>query len=634
MQNFLKTLCLTFCFLLLTVTLYGAERITHFDSFISIENSGRLTVVETISVFAEGKQIKRGIYRDFPTDYTDRSGHHVKVGFTILDVEKDGLKEPYHTKKRSNGIRVYIGHKDVFLESGSYTYRITYQTDRQIGFFVDYDELYWNVTGNDWAFPIEKASATIVLPAQTAIFQQSVYTGNRGSTEANAEVTSLSGDEINFQTTSPLGPRQGLTVAVAWPKGIVVEPGTMERVSYFVRDNLAAAVGGLGLFILFCYYLLVWARVGRDPEPGVIVPRFESPEGISPAAARYIMRMRFDDKAFTAAVVNMAVKNFLTIKEQDGTYSVKRTEQRNRSLLSPGEKKVARKLLPDSSSLELEKGNHRKIGEAIEALKKSIKAEFGALHFKTNRKHLYPGLVISLFIVLAIVFTAQQKDLAGFMSVWLSGWTVGTVALLIKTYNSWKPVLHGVSNLGEKGGALFSTLFALPFVGGWIFGAIALATSTTFAGVLVLVLTLSLNFLFFHLLKAPTLKGRKVMDELEGLKLFLTVAEKDRLNLLNPPEKTPELFEKFLPWALALGVEQQWSEQFSEILTQTGEDEGYSPVWYNSHQVFSSQSFASSLGTSLSSTISASSTAPGSSSGSGGGGSSGGGGGGGGGGGW
>lgn len=150
----------------------------------------------------------------------------------------------------------------------------------------------------------------------------------------------------------------------------------------------------------------------------------------------------------------------------------------------------------------------------------------------------------------------------------------------------------------------------------------------------VLVFTLSTNLLFYNLLKAPTTIGRKVMDELEGLKLFLSVAEKDRLNVLNPPDKTPALFERFLPWALALGVEQQWCEQFSEILKEMGRDEGYAPLWYNSSSNFSSQSFASSLGNTLSATISSSSRAPGSSSGSGGGGSSGGGGGGGGGGGW
>ncbi len=146
-----------------------------------------------------------------------------------------------------------------------------------------------------------------------------------------------------------------------------------------------------------------------------------------------------------------------------------------------------------------------------------------------------------------------------------------------------------------------------------------------------------LNALFYHLLKAPTLTGRKIMDQIEGFKLYLSVAEKERLNLLNPPEKTPALFEKYLPFALALDVENAWSEQFAEVLAQAGtETQPYSPVWYSgsSWDSFHTSRFTNSLGSSFASAISSSSSPPGSSSGSGGGGFSGGGGGGGGGSGW
>ncbi|MBU1568383.1 MAG: DUF2207 domain-containing protein [Proteobacteria bacterium] len=630
----LKTLSLVLLLLACNTPILADEVITSFDSLVRVEKTGLLTVIETISVIAEGKQIKRGIYRDFPTDYSNRAGHRVKVGFEIKGVTRDGKSEPYHTEKMSNGVRVYIGDKDIFLDSGPYIYTITYQTDRQIGFFVDYDELYWNVTGNDWAFPIDRATATIILPPGAVILQQSAYTGGQGSTKSNAEIINQSVNEIYFRTTARLRPREGFTVAVAWPKGVVTEPNMMDRVFFFLKDSLAIAVGGLGLLVLVFYYLLVWAKVGRDPEPGAIIPRYEPPAGFTPAAARYVMRMNFDHKAFTAAVVSIAVKKHLRIDDNKGTFTLTKTGGADQATLSSGEKKVVAKLFSGSTSLKLDNSNHRKISEAISALRKSIQDEFGILHFKKNSKHLLPGLVISLLIVLAIIFTAREKELAGFMSIWLSFWTLGTLFLLRQVYNAWKGVFQGVSSLGTKGGALFLTFFSLPFVGGWFVGFFALSIATTFAGVLTLVLVLSVNLLFYHLLKAPTLQGRKILDELEGLKLYLTVAEKDRLNLLNPPEQTPELFEKFLPWALALDVEQQWSEQFSTLLQQAAVDGEYSPAWYSSHRPFSSNSLVSSLGTSLSSSISSSSTAPGSSSGSSGGGSSGGGGGGGGGGGW
>ena len=146
-----------------------------------------------------------------------------------------------------------------------------------------------------------------------------------------------------------------------------------------------------------------------------------------------------------------------------------------------------------------------------------------------------------------------------------------------------------------------------------------------------------LNILFYYLMRAPTKSGRLLMDQIEGFKLYLSTAEEDRLNALNPPEKTPELFEKYLPYALALGVDQAWSERFSDVLSRAAaEDDGYRPRWYSGNRFsnFSSGGFSSSLGSSLSKAVASSSVAPGSSSGGGGGGFSGGGGGGGGGGGW
>ncbi len=156
-----------------------------------------------------------------------------------------------------------------------------------------------------------------------------------------------------------------------------------------------------------------------------------------------------------------------------------------------------------------------------------------------------------------------------------------------------------------------------------------------------------MNIVFYHLLKAPTADGRHVMDGIEGFRMYLATAEGDRLNSLQEPERTPELFERYLPYALALDVENRWAERFAGILakaeTPAGGGSGsstYSPAWYHgtSFGTLGAAAFGASLGSSLSSAFSSASSAPGSSSGSsgggGGGGSSGGGGGGGGGGGW
>src|SRR5438552_3296365 len=138
----------------LAATATAEERVENFSSDVTVNTDASLTVRETIMVNAEGDQIKHGILRDFPTIYNDRHGQRVVVGFEVLDVQRDGADEPYAVEDMENGDRIRIGSADTYLQEGRHTYRITYRTTRQIGFFTDYDELYWNVTGNGWTMPI------------------------------------------------------------------------------------------------------------------------------------------------------------------------------------------------------------------------------------------------------------------------------------------------------------------------------------------------------------------------------------------------------------------------------------------------------------------------------------------------
>jgi uncharacterized membrane protein len=210
------------------------------------------------------------------------------------------------------------------------------------------------------------------------------------------------------------------------------------------------------------------------------------------------------------------------------------------------------------------------------------------------------------------------------MSVWLLGWSVGVFFLLSQVITLWRGVsLAGGIKFGSLGAALFLTAFSLPFLAGEVAGMYLLASATSVAVIVILAATAFVNYLFHYLLKAPTHAGRRLMDEVEGFRMFLAATEKDRLNVLTPASRTPALFEKYLPYALALDVEQEWSEQFSDVLAQAAERRaGYSPAWYSgsSWRDLGASGFAASLGSSFSGAISSSSTAPGSSSGGGGGG--------------
>jgi uncharacterized membrane protein len=234
--------------------------------------------------------------------------------------------------------------------------------------------------------------------------------------------------------------------------------------------------------------------------------------------------------------------------------------------------------------------------------------------------------------MVSIVLTAPSPgDALGF-GLWVTIWSLGTIMLVLQAFKAWRSALRG----GPKQGALFMTLFSLPFIGGEILGLYLFGQEVSIiAGVAILAMAL-VNIVFHELLKAPTSQGRKVMDRIEGFQMYLKTAEEQRLNVLTPPDKTPELFEKYLPYAIALDAENQWAEKFEDVLARAAADSGYQPHWYHgrSFSAIGAAGLASSVGDSLSSAVSSSSTSPGSSSGSGGGGSSGGGGGGGGGGGW
>jgi len=605
--------------LLFTPSVHAAEQILNYQSNIIVQADSVILVTETIQVRAEGNQIKRGIYRDFPTDYRDRFGNRVKVSFDVLGVKRDGRPESYHSEQRSNGVRLYIGHKDRLLNPGVFTYEITYSTGRQLGFFEDHDELYWNVTGNGWDFPIHKATAAISLPPGIPKnkIELTGYTGPQGSKGQDFTAGFDPSGKPVFETTRQLQPREGLTIVAGWPKGFVAQPTRAQKVSYILGNNRNLLISIIGLFLVLGYYLVVWYRVGRDPDEGTIIPLFEPPHNLSPASMRYIRKMGYDDETFASAIVNLAVKGYLTISKGSKHYTLAKEETANNALLSKGELKVANKLFAGRSTpLKLESKNHKRIKGAINSLKQSLSGDFHKVYFKTNSKYLTPGVLLSAAMLLISAFLGSGRGgQLVFMTIWLSIWTTAVFYL-------W---------------ASRQYLMAALFTGAQVFAIFTFFLSVSSTFVILVIIFVGVNALFYTILKAPTRLGRQLLDKIEGFRMYLSTAEQHRLNIMNPPEKTPELFERYLPYALALDVDQEWAEQFSDVLARAVRDGNeYHPSWYRGSGWSHSHPgrFTSSLGSSLGSAISSSSTAPGSSSGFGGGGSSGGGGGGGGGGGW
>jgi uncharacterized membrane protein YgcG len=619
-----------------------AERILSFDSRIAIQPDAGMLVTETIKVLSTGERIRRGIFRDFPTTYKDPAGNRYAVGFTVEEITRDGRPEAWHTEAQPNGVRIYMGRKEQLLPPGEHTYTLTYRTDRQLGFFKDHDELYWNVTGNGWNFGIDRASASVALPpGVSGPTLLEAYTGPAGAKGRAYHADSSREGSALFRTTRGLAPYEGLTIVVGWPKGFVREPSSREKALYFFKDHLTLLAAVVGIAVLLAYYVLVWFAVGRDPEKGTVVPLYTPPAGMSPAAMRFITEMGYDDKVFAAAVIDMAVKGHLGISESNGSWTLEKKDGAG-AKLSPDEQTISAHLFRSGKTIVLQRANHARIGAAKNAFKAALALAYEKTHFVNHRRAFLTGVVISVATVAVSFLSSLHRGEVVFLGLWLSIWSIGVLFLGAMVVKLWGLAFTGTHSLGARvrssGAALFMTLFALPFFGGEIFALYTLAQDSPALAALPIVAA-GVNVVFYHLLKAPTALGRRTLDQIEGFKMFLAATEADRLQRMHPAGRTPELYERFLPYALALNVEPQWTEQFSDVLSAAAQPGGrgaYHPRWYSGSGWDRSRmsGFAASVGSSLSGAISASSSAPGSRSGGGGGGSSGGGGGGGGGGSW
>ena len=614
------------------------ERVRHFASDIEIARDGTLEVTETIRVQVDNVAINHGIFREIPTRYQAPWGKRFKVGFTLVETRLDGQPEPNASETMSNGVRIKIGDADRIVPIGEHVYTIRYKATRMLGRFDDHDELYWNVTGNSWRFPIDRASVIITLPSAARFGQRAVYTGYQGETARNATVTSEGADTISIATTAPLAAGQGLTVAVAFPKGVVDAPSSATKAGWFLADWGPPIVALSGLAGLIGFLFLAWQRAGRDPRAGTVVPIFAPPDGLSPAAMRYVIEQKLDNRGFAAALVDAAVKGHVKLIEDDGGLvsstkrSITRLSQPTSQTLSSAEFAALDRLVSVGSTIAMDQENHSTFSSSINGLSKALAAQFEGKAFNRNVGWAFAAIaawLLAVWIAAASILAAE--------GVGMATWLILSPILLVAVMVAWLSLpkmatVHGCivhGNLIVLGGvAVAASLPTIPM---------ALATGRWLPiGIAAIGLPLALSA--FAWIDAPTKDGRAMLDRIAGFKQYLSITERDRLDRMQAPEDNLQLFERFLPYAIALDVENRWADRFTSMLAAASATQGSSAgfAWYSgsSSPWTDTGGFVGSIGTSLSSAVSSASTTPGSSSGSGGGGSSGGGGGGGGGGGW
>jgi hypothetical protein len=542
---------------------HAAEKILAFDLVAELHRNGSLDMVENITVKAEGDHFKRGLFRDIPTRYRDSLGNQVSMRLAINGIEKDGHPEPYRVEQRDNGIRIHAGDQGRLLTAGKYRYTLRYTVKRAIGFYDGYDEWYWNVTGNGWNIPIEKASAQFLMPVGAAALRHDGYTGPQGSQDRHFKAQ-VDDNSFTAATTRALAAGEGFTVAVAFPKNVVVTPSVSDRIADFLQDNSGWIMVGIIAVVTLMYHSLMWSFFGMDPPGDVIVPRFAPPVGIPASLLRYVMKQGYDRKVFACLLVEAAVKHHLVINDTRDKTEILYKPNDATHPLSGMEKHVLRQLFYEQKTLDLPRPGQ----------------------FQPH------------------ISNAERMELSRRMRLVLSE--------------------HQSCLLGEESRYFFTGPVVKAF--GFLLMAVSIPLIMSFAvseeqalllGIVSFVLLLIINLMFFRWHNLYTPMGRKLADYAEGFRQFLVTAEQARSHTDYPQDITPDLFDEMLPYAIALDAEQEWCNRFAQsLMVQEQQGQAYHPSWYRSPSRTFSPSLSMVLGTSLVSSIASAVSPPGSASGS------------------
>ncbi len=589
-------LLLRFCLLaLLALTLAwpvaAREEISRFLSDVTLRTDGSVRVVETIEVNAEGIDIRRGIYRDIPTVQLSDSGQKIRSGLEVESLTRDGADEPFRTERMGNFIRIWIGDSEQFVARGPHRYELTYTMDRMARSFEDHDELYWNATGNYWIFPMVRSEARVTLPAGAVIADLVAYSGPVGSREQAVTITRTSDNTASFRTDRPLDAGEGMSFAVSFQKGILVPPSGLDAVLQWLSDMREIILPILGVILVLAYNLTAWNRVGRDPAKGTIIPLFHPPKDFSPALTHYVHRWGFQGwTAFTATLFHLGVKGLVRIDNPESGLTVEVTGKDPEHKLPAGEQKLF-SYLQSKGSVSVDKSNGTELATQRGEFQSAIEGENRKVWFNHNVGFAVLGFALAIGVLGLMVWLDALEP------VWLA---VGVVA----------GILFGLVGMAAnalwKGGGfrrffllLWIGIVGFNFIGGGLemFTHLTVNTAAVAAGSIVL-----LTVIFAVLMRAPTIQGRKVMDQIEGFKLYLETAEKERLNIVGEPPMTVERFERILPYAIALGVEKPWSEHFEGELARNAVsdvDRGtiYRPGWYSGSTAFAPGKISSAIST-------------------------------------
>ncbi|HEY0565056.1 MAG TPA: DUF2207 domain-containing protein [Terriglobales bacterium] len=525
-------------------------RIQDFHSDIDLHQDGSAEVNESITLLFHGEY--HGIDRFIPVDYPDpRTNSNFSIDLSVKGVTDDAgnrLKYKASHDGRNEKIRIYIpGAVDT-----TKVVRIRYDVENATKFFAKtYDEFYWNVTGTDWPVPIDAASAVVHFPhsLQPGQVHAKAFTGLYGS-QASAAVFDIKRDEATFESSNRLSAREGMSVDLAFPKGVLSPPSGISQVLKFVKSNSILLLPIWATAVMWS----IWNRKGRDAMSHLsVVAEYEPPKGMSPAECGTLVDDRTDPRDITSTLIDLAVRGYMKIRQLEVQHMIfkskdyelvllKGAEGTEWASLAPFEQIMLNQIFSTSTSVYVSSlKNHFYV--AVPKIRESVMSEL-------DRKGMY---------------AVDPNQAFGYLFL---GAVITAAPFIAAAYFFHADFFHS---------------------GVWAIGAIVVSAIVV--------------ILFGKNMTATTQVGSRTKAHILGLKEFMARVDADRLKRM-----PPDTFEKYLAYAMALGVEERWAKAFSGLVQNP-------PSWYESPGgfypgTFNTWYFTQSLGSMVSDTSSAFMSSP------------------------
>lgn len=554
----------------------GPSRIASLTAEIVVQRNGDLLVTEEIDLLIVSGGSAGSLRRTFVLARSAFWGGARRVDIEVLDVTRDGERASYVLEKSFDALHLDIRREGAVLEEeGLHRFRITYRTSGELRFLTQIDRLRWSVAGWDSRFPIDRVAIRLSPPQGTPQpVDVTALVGDPRKSGGDVISGSMPDGSLVFVTMQRTWPSAGLNFSVSWPKGAFQAPSLETRLGKAFEDNRGLLVMLVGLSLVWAYYLWQWRRIGRKSlGRGVVVPLFEPPEGLSPAAVGYIWHQSqgrlFDPvKAFAVMVASLAVKGWITVEKRhkhfqlQGRASIDLDEAY--AVLPEEEARALEALFPpESGPLIVNQGYAphavKMVGKVLSSLEAKCEREYLGFHRGVwSVGWALAGLTYATGVFLQTGQASYVVMLGGFI-----------VAVISAPFASFFSIIKGVFLYRrflwpEKLMDFFWPLLVIIvstflvseilYIFGWLIGVLFIA---------VLYLLVS----FRRVLRGPTLVGRRLLDGIEGYRLYLAIAEKERLSLLaRETASILESVERHQPYAMALDIEQEWTLRFGGVI--------------------------------------------------------------------